>query len=225
MIIQFFRIIYYLSILSVLVISCTVTNKVPFRTDSLSSTGYPKKPKVPGKCYSLCFVPEEYKIQPRTYYWFSGDNNDLIGVVLKEIEYKPEKKYWIKTRNKGCVAADPIDCDVWKVSRIKPAEKKKYYVVTDTNLVKQFEPFTVDQEVLIREGYPEWREVPCSRDWSPTLVQEVQLALLKEGLGEEQEADGIWGGYWWTQLLEYQRSKKLPMGGLDYETLSSLDIE
>ena len=217
--------IFFLSFLSIVFSSCAVSNSEPFRLQSMTAKGYKKKPIVPGKCFSKVLILDKYEIQPKSIAIFTGDNIDLIGVQQKEIVYKPEKTNWVFKRQLDCGPGYPWDCIVWEAVKIPPAVEK-YYVVIDTTLVKSFEMKVIKQEKLVKKGgFSEWREVVCGRNRSPELYEQIQMSLLRAGFGRNLRSNGKFSAAWYSELIKYQKANDLPLGDLDYETLSFLDIE
>ena len=135
---------------------------------------------------------------PNAYSWADPNNpsDDCIRVVEVPAEYVNIKKK---------VMTSPASTQIIEV----PEETR---TITKKRLVKQ-------------GGYTEWREVVCANDLTPTLIQQIQNALISKGydLGAAG-ADAVMGTATKAALVQFQKDRALPIGNLDFKTLGKLGI-
>ncbi len=118
-----------------------------------------------------------------------------------------------------------------KASSIEiPAEKvRKQVVAVDTpaQVVSQSIPPRVKEfEVTNYENAPQlaWRQVVCAKDSSPSMVEDLQFALKREGL-EFGPVDGKLGKRTMKAVESYQLQKGIASGFLTYETLEMMGLQ
>jgi regulator of extracellular matrix RemA (YlzA/DUF370 family) len=85
---------------------------------------------------------------------------------------------------------------------------------------------TVTKKILVKPGgYTVWREVLCSGDVTPALVQQIQSALVARGFNVGATgSDNLLGPNTKAALIKFQNENGLPVGSLDFETLKALGI-
>lgn len=110
-----------------------------------------------------------------------------------------------------------------------PAQKIQKQVVTvDTPaqaLSKSIPPQVSEFEVTNHGKAPQlaWRQLVCAKDSSPTMVEDLQFALKREGL-EFGPIDGKLGKRTMRAVAAYQLQKGIASGFLTYETLDLMGL-
>jgi hypothetical protein len=139
-----------------------------------------RMPNEPGKCYAKSLIPYEYETFEEELVVYTGEDNNAEGVELEKIIFIQATTKWEKVKSPNCRSADPNDCLVWCLKEV-PEVSEEYYIVKDTNLVKDFEPEIVSFRDLVKAGgFTEWKEVICEADLSPSLISNIQLALVEK---------------------------------------------
>jgi hypothetical protein len=84
---------------------------------------------------------------------------------------------------------------------------------------------TVAKRRLVRPGgFTEWREVLCAETITGYTVRQIQEALKARGY-DPGPIDNEMGAKTKEALLQFQQENGLPVGSLDFETLSILGIK
>ena len=98
--------------------------------------------------------------------------------------------------------------------------------LTDTVGYKSFILKEFTKKQLVQEGgFTDWREVVCENNITKSLILKVQTRLEQNGfnigvMGPTADLDFVTRKI----LSDYQRANELPVGGLNIETLESLDV-
>lgn len=210
----------FLCILFFVQCSTSVYTKLP----SKNNKAEPGKPKGPG-CYAKCLIEDKYDVNPINIIEYTGSNFNDPNVQQVEIETKPASSKWIKKPRPGCVNAKPEDCLVWCLVETE-AEFYNGYTVSDTTVIKDYVYKKIEQKILIQQGgHTEWREVLCEKQINNLVITEIQNALLVKGYDiGVTEADGHFQFGTKEGLKEFQKDNNLPLGQLDFETLSALGV-
>ena len=192
-----------------------------FNNDSMSGM-----PQGPG-CYSKCMMPYEFQAIEVPILQYTGDDFEDPNVEYTSIEISEPTERWVKKKaDNGCRSSNPEDCMVWCLVKTL-AKYFDYYTVIDTNVNKQFVIQKIDQISLKEGGWKEWRKVVCENDVTPLLLYNIQNELLdRDYITEENYVDDP--GYTSTlktALAQFQKDNHLPVGQLDFETLSALGVD
>lgn len=111
-----------------------------------------------------------------------------------------------------------------------PAEKVQKQVVTvDTPaqaVPLSIPPHVKEFDVTNYESAPQlaWRQVVCAKDSSPSMVEDLQFALKREGL-EFGPVDGKLGKRTMKAVESYQLRKGIASGFLTYETMDMMGLQ
>ena len=181
----------------------------------------------PGKCYAKSLITDEVVENGRKIPVYTGDeNDDTVKRALKEYVLRESTTKWIKRKtDRNCLSQDPNDCLVWCLIEV-PAEKIERMVVLDTTNTSSYEMETIYfTDVKQKGGFTKWFEVLCEKDVDSNITLQIKEALLiRNFLDEMPEGDKICSK---TKqgLQQFQKENSLPVGNLDFETLTSLNIE
>ena len=180
----------------------------------------------PGKCYAKCLIPNKHESNQKQVYLYTGDNYDQEHIKYIKREISPASTQWVKKRaSDNCLSTNPDDCLVWCLQEV-PANFKEYFVVLDTNLVKdfgakvrQFEEGDQDES-----EFTEWKEVLCENKKTPELVESVHAELYALGYDVKDKHPKKFNKKMKRALIEFQKDNQLPRGQLDFETLELLGV-
>lgn len=176
-------------------------------------------------CRQKYLIKDKYETVTTYYNIFTG-NEELEDVELKtkEIILKPASTKWEKKKaDKDCQSEDPNDCLVWCLTET-PATKKTLKILLDTTQSKNFESIPIKTKTLIRAGgFEQWKPVLCEEEITSDIISQLATKLTQNGFEVNPNTSSITPEFK-NKLNEYQKSKDLPIGSLDYETLDSLQI-
>lgn len=182
-------------------------------------------PSEPGKCYAKCLVVDEYDKFEEEIFVYTGENEEQEGIVYETIITEPETEKWVKKEAKNCLSKNKNDCLVWCLTKT-PEMSEDFYIVQDTNLIKDFKIEIVSYSELVKEGgYTEWKEVVCQADVTPSFYRGLQEVLIEQGFLVDIPADGKINQETKEALVKYQKKNYLPVGSLDVETLRHMGLE
>lgn len=75
-------------------------------------------------------------------------------------------------------------------------------------------------------GFTEWKQVVCAADLDKNFYMKVQNALIERNYDiGSAGADGVFGRSSKAALVKFQKDNGLPVGNLDFETLTALGIQ
>jgi peptidoglycan hydrolase-like protein with peptidoglycan-binding domain len=81
----------------------------------------------------------------------------------------------------------------------------------------------VTHRELVSPGRTEWRRVLCDTNFTPALIQQLQLAM-RDKAGYTGPVDGRLNAAVASSVRQYQEREGLPTGGLGLETLDRLGV-
>ena len=173
------------------------------------------------------------------------------GTVSKEVMVKKGEYIWHeihdKTDSKRTRTGNKI-CLVEKTAKYKTVKTKivitpateqridipeKYQTVKVQKLVSKAKEVkteipaeykTVTHQELEKEGYMEWRSIPCETNMSQDRIRQIQIALLNKGYNPGK-IDGVVGSETIAAVNAFQRDNQLPVDSyLNIETIESLNV-
>ena len=148
-------------------------------------------------CTEECEFDAFYKVKEIEVPIYIGDENDMT--VKRDI-------YYINLEN---------------------GVQKRIAVVLDLYQTESYEMKTFRKREMIRaSGENEEREVLCPEKVTPAILNQIQNKLLEEDfLPQGYEPMDELKLELKNALIQYQRTKGLPIGHLDFETLEHLNVE
>ena len=175
----------------------------------------------PGACYAKSKILQSTTIEALVY---TGIDTDAPTVQLVTDIISPAGgTKWVKKKaDKNCRSRDPNDCLVWCLEKT-PEETVSYYTVIDTTINKEFEYLNLIADNIEPSYVNEWRRVVCA-DRMNRVIDEVQFYLLDYGFDISTPLTGKMDEETKTALWQFQKDHNLPIGSLNYETLSFMDI-
>jgi hypothetical protein len=172
----------------------------------------------PGSCYAKCKTPDIYsEISGPTYPVYIGSYYDG-DTLIAELQFSTKNgdSLWIKNEN-GYRLLEPEVGD--SVIRI--------YVVTDTVRLGKFKMKILGtRELLTRGGQFEWREVLCDEKWTAQIDRQL-LRSLCDTAGFRYDCPWCFAPVFQcmkASLIKFQQQNALPIGNLDFQTLTALGI-
>lgn len=215
---------FLLGALCLLLLSCSINQSTTGRTTSPRTSDRP--PGEPGKCYAKVLMPDQYSSTKEDHIIFTG-NPDLEKVDLKKVtvEIRPHSTKWVKKKtDRNCVSKDPKDCLVWCLVEV-PGETVELTTVVDTTQTKNWEVQTIEKNIVeTKGGYTEWKEVVCQNNITPGFLHKIYQSLAARGF-DSGEFSGTMDTKMKASLSAFQRENRLPVGQLDKETLTMLDVK
>jgi hypothetical protein len=176
---------------------------------------------VHGKCYAKYSNTEENSLV-ETFAMYLGDKDKMIeGVEEYTILIVPNQT--IKEQ-KGVKAisytSKSEDCFLWETIESSDEKFVTFWIVTDTNVVKNFKMTTIK---ITKTEEIEWIEVLCDEKTTPKIIEEIRTKLMALGYycGEQK---GSITPYLKTAIKKYQIKNSLHLGLLNIETLNHLKI-
>ncbi|MEL6924145.1 MAG: hypothetical protein AAFO94_08865 [Bacteroidota bacterium] len=191
---------------------------------SHGSAAAPENAK-PGACYAKCLHGDKFETVSHDYYIYTGDvTTENVALETIKLEIKPAQEKWVKKRtDKNCLSNNPEDCKVWCLVNI-PAETVEFMAVKDTSQTDNYRVESITQYSLYQKGgFTDWREVLCSNQVTPQFISALRVALSEKGYAAIGISDQL------TQddkkaLTQFQKDHNLPIGQLDLETISALQL-
>jgi len=182
-------------------------------------------PYAPGKCFAKVLIQDQYETYEKEILRYTGEDKAVEGVEFQKIVFRPAEKKWTKKKRENCENPNPANCLVWCELDL-PEVAESYYIVTDTTKVKSYFREKVEvKRLVVQGGYTDWREVICETDMTPRYMELVQLALVREGYGDDVIPNGRTDSKTKAALRRFQMDNGLPLGGLDAETIAMLGLE
>lgn len=176
---------------------------------------------VSGKCYGkYSNIKKDSLVE--TFAMYLGDKDKMIdGVEEYTILIVPNQTIEEKKGVKAISYASKFeDGFLWET--IEPSNEKfvTFWIVTDTNAVKNFKMTTIK---ITKSEEIEWQEVLCDELRTPKIIEEIRTKLIAMGYycGEQK---GIITPYLKSALKKYQIKNSLHLGLLSIETLNHLKI-
>lgn len=215
-----------ISMISIFLVSCSgmlgVSEDRGFESSSERDRAFLDS-REPGKCYAKCLIQDKYETYEEELLIYTGEDPEIEGVEYEKIVFAPAKNKWVKKKaDKNCRSADPNDCLVWCLEN-EPEVSESYYVVVDTNLVKEYKVESISYRELAEPGgYTAWKEIICEEDLTERFWTKLQMALISKGY---IKADKIMGRATKEALVHYQKSNGLAVGSLTLETLDHLEVD
>jgi hypothetical protein len=178
-----------------------------------------KVTKEKGKCSQNCLMPLKNFEDSELIPVYTGKDEDIDGIERVRIEMTPKSEKWVKRIAKDCLSRDPNDCTIWCLVDV-PAEYKLFYLVQDTNLVKDFELRALAEYTTEEKLVTDFVEVVCPEYQNAVFKRELNIALRRKGYATKSEDDK----YLKKELLRYQRNHNLPVGGYNLPTMQHLGL-
>lgn len=181
-----------------------------------------------GKCYAKCLIQKSRTIYSSDKYaiYTGNEEEENVDVSMVKVVLKPSSTKWVKKKkaDKTCHSVNPEDCMVWCIV-YEPRVTKHVKVLLDTSQSPNFEYRRVsyEEEPEPEDGHTEWREVLCDVDLTSEIIDDIQKALKDFGYfygSETYEFDSETK----KALIAFQRDRELPIGNVDFETLSALRV-
>lgn len=193
-------------------------------------------PHEPGKCYAKCLIETSYltkkalSINPKDPSRYPELCNQ------EEILIKQPVQHWVKKKaDRNCLSVDPNDCLVWclmdtpaETTQLTTCRNSKEFKDAYLLMPEDFEITETQIETTKDKhgGFTEWKEVVCTNE--PYFAQVIELLehkLFERGYQLDVGTSPLLSSTAKEALVKYQKDLKLPIGNLDYETLSRLDID
>lgn len=181
-------------------------------------------------CYVDAFETDLLEFDEKEYFVYTGieenRNNKKYLKKIGVVQLQEPKSKWAKiNRVSDCLSADPVDC-------LSQRRRSDWYglryitkwVVTDSTEGRDFETQRLKTAKLIerRNGIKKVRAL-CGNDLTPAMQQSIINSLQEKGY--------LASGFTNVQnrlvkeaIFTYQVHHSLPLGYLDMETLSSLNV-
>ncbi|MBN1844008.1 MAG: peptidoglycan-binding protein [Deltaproteobacteria bacterium] len=138
-------------------------------------------------------------------------------VVEIPAEYKTIKRKVVVKPATTRVVEIPAKYSTVKIRKlVSPPEERRISIPAEYQ--------TITRTEQVSEGRLEWRRVLCETNMSPTVISQIQTALLKAG-HDPGPIDGIIGQRTLAATKAYQKGKGLAVGALTYRTLESLGVK
>jgi len=177
-----------------------------------------------GKCYEHCIVELYNDFFYYEYIVFTGDDSEGVEYELKEVVIKPAKTLWVIKRKEDCFTDYDNECLEWD-HKLFPKISKKVKVLKDSLGTKNYEVLkTSYYDLSLFYSEKAWREVYCETNLKPKMIREIKHSLSNFGFIFLSKNDSF-DDELKEVLYEFQKAYKLPIGGLNYETLEKLEIE
>jgi hypothetical protein len=169
-------------------------------------------------CEDEAYVYNEYGMKIKSFKEYLGLDTSRVGVESVKWPITESRAKWIKQKaDKNCLSRDPNDCFVYCLVEL-PREFKTMTIVTDTSVTSRFTTTEIEAEVSVKKGHKKVVPVLCPDDLDEEVTSAIEAALESRGysinasIGETMKA----------ALVQFQKDNRLPVGKLDYETLSRL---
>lgn len=193
------------------------------------------------------YVEEKVLVNPARTVWKKGVNpygevdltGDIVCLVELPAEYQTVRKKVVKKPATTRTEIIPATYEwVEKTVEAKPATTRsveipaEYATKSVQTLVKPeqkrvipipAEFSTVTRQVKVSESKTEWRRILCETNTTAEVLYNIQKTLKAKGFNPGP-IDGTFSAQTKMALENYQQSKSLPKGYLNYETLRSLGI-
>ena len=144
---------------------------------------------------------------------YTGQEVCLISEAAKTRTVKTQT---LKTPASTRVVDVPAQYETVKVSRlVKPASERRIPIPEKTKVISR--------RVETEPSRLEWRAVLCETNTTPTIVSDLQQALLQQGFNPGS-IDGVIGSDTKRALEEYQLKNGLDRGGVTFQSLKKLGV-
>jgi len=142
---------------------------------------------------------------------------EIMCLVKVPATYKTiNKKILVKPATVKEIRIPPVYETVKVKKMVVPPQKK-------VNLIPaKYE--TVRKRIKVTEGKIVWQRTMCETNINTSIISKIQFALRKAGYNPGP-ADGVLGPWTREALKNYQKDKRLAIGSITYETLSSLGLD
>ena len=177
--------------------------------------GQPRAPKgQTSSCFATCFIPDQYKTETLTIPVYTG--SDWSSPFIEKVELPLGACRLVKKTN-GEISS-------YCLEYASDTTNRRFWRVTDTTQVKQFALRTVvvGKTLVKQGGYSEWREVLCDNRVAPQVALQIRTSL--KALGFDPGTGNTIDAALKAALVRFQKDRGLPIGNLDFETLSALGI-
>ncbi len=166
-----------------------------------------------GEIMCLVDVPAEYETVRRRVMTQPPTTRNVVVPA----RYKTVKKRALKTPPTTREIPVPAEYETVKVRRqVEPGRERR------VEIPPEFE--TIQRRVLVSEGGMDWRPVLCETNASPAVIAQIQQAL--KGAGHDPgPIDGVVGQQTLAAVSAFQDAKRLPRGGLNFETIAALGVQ
>ncbi len=207
-----------------------------------------------GKCYAKCLIypgvkSEEEQLKQITwerqpYCIYTGSDTSASIKEIIVYDELPIEKIEKRRHQTPCPhnAQGELDCE-YNMLTLEGGTKVKIKITTDTTHDKPFYldyyyPLSKRQQWLAsaekkeqdaadaeEEPKTEWRRVLCDMQVTRSVIQSIALQLEKEGLlSDKNFSYAVLAQELKDALVVYQRKNHLPIGNLNFETLSALGV-
>ncbi len=205
--------------LSLLFCSCFFYTLAFAQTSNL-----PPNPQ-PGKCYAKCLIATDnsaapkFKEKTKSYPVYTGSTPEQVKLEKVAVVVEPASTKWTEKgegkNKKWCLVEIPAVMETLMiVKNTKETEDYEMRTITTRKAVKQ-------QASTNRKT--EWKEVVCNEKINKKMVSKIQNNLAAKDFYK-----GLISGKLDTEtktaLTAFQKANNLPIGNLDKETMSALNI-
>jgi len=222
------KILFVLGSFIFLMASCNYNTSNQTRLNPIGEAAdKPPFPTKPGACYAKCLTSSEYVNDSIEYIVYTGNIEEETSVEIEKVSVvlKPAHTKWEKRPgDRNCMSKDPNDCLVWCLVDV-PEEKLEYTTLKDTTTSKNFDiKYYTQQKKVKVGGYTEWKEVLCGNKITSYTIQQIQKALRSRGYDPGPNSN-ILGSRTKSALSKFQQDNGLPVGQLDFESLTALGMQ
>ena len=180
-----------------------------------------KPPQEPGKCYAKCIIPQVATLSNDTLGPYMS-KSEIPADLLEERLVTPAGTKWEKKlATKNCLSADPEDCMVWCLVTTDAEYSTPEIITTGVDGEEQLHVVTSLTEVS--GGYTEWKEIICHNKVNKKLIKKIALSLNERGYSHPMPNRRM-SSEMKEALIRFQKDNELPVGQLDLETLSFLEV-
>lgn len=168
-------------------------------------------------CVEQLLVPNNLSEDQHSIAVYTGKDDNPDHTVRRSIITQPSTVKWAKKRIEDCESDNEDDCFTWE--RVKQEEETiDTIVVLDTLNQTDYRNMVITFDKRDRL-HSEYRRVICVEDFSNRTKKELREALDKVGYRVNSDEAILYA------VREYQFDNRLPVGGLDAETLEHLGLD
>jgi|GEM_PF-2178863 len=172
-------------------------------------------------CEAKCLISGDYLNRFQVFNEVDGSANveETVETTMMTI---PAHTKWVKKKaDRNCHSSDPNDCLVWCLVEV-PEKYETVQVLVDGSLNRNFSKRVIKTQIKVSDGgFSEYRKVLCEEDITEEIADAIRNALNVRGY-EAGSENGIIDADLKAALVTFQREMQLPIGQLDFETLSRL---
>jgi len=174
---------------------------------------------IDGNCYKKYSLLKEQIDEESKIPIYNGtlDQLDERFIDRKIIEITPQKTNWVKRSKPGQKEL------VWCLEE-QQGEYAEVLIVRDTNAIKSFEYHPIQLSKKDESGtFFQMEQLVCDGEESQEVIASVCQSLLEGGYTQKCNKTTMTNELNYS-LMEYQKDHKLPIGLLNYKTLTHMGI-